>query len=638
MINITLPDNSVKKFTSPVSVAEIAGNIGAGLAKSALAGIVNNQLVDTSHMVANDANVIIITSKDQQGLEVIRHSCAHLLAQAIKQLYPTAQITIGPVIDNGFYYDISYSDRLTNDDLVILEKRMHELAQQNIPISRQLLDRDEAIKVFNNLGEAYKVKIIQEIDRNQQLSCYSQGEFMDLCRGPHVPSTSHIKFFKLMHLAGAYWRGDSKNEMLQRIYGTAWCTQKDLDDYLYKLSEADKRDHRKLGKKYDLFHMQEEAQGRVFWHPKGWTIFQIIENYIRNKIKQDYQEVRTPQLMDRSLWEKSGHWETFKENMFVIETDEYNYAIKPMSCPGHIQIYNQGLKSYRDLPLRLSEFGCCHRCEPSGALHGIMRVRSFTQDDGHIFCTPNQMNAEVNKFINLLFEVYKDFGFSNIIIKLATRPEKRVGSDESWDKAEAALRLALQEQNLSYQSSPGEGAFYGPKLEFSLSDCLDRVWQCGTLQVDFSMPERLEAQYVDEHGNRQHPVMLHRAVLGTIERFMGILLENTAGNLPVWLAPIQVVVINITDAQQKTVQNITQELLKLGYRAIEDLRNEKIGFKIREHAMQRIPFMLIVGNKEVEGNLVTVRTRDGADLGSMQLVEFINHLQDNINLLGRKSY
>jgi len=638
MINITLPDNSVKKFTSPVSVAEIAGNIGAGLAKSAIAGIVNDQLVDTSYIVANDADVVIVTSKDQQGLEVIRHSCAHLLAQAIKQLYPTAQITIGPVIDNGFYYDISYSDRLTNDDLVILEKLMHELAQQNIPISRQLLDRDEAIKVFNNLGEAYKVKIIQEIDRNQQLSCYSQGEFIDLCRGPHVPSTSHIKFFKLMHLAGAYWRGDSKNEMLQRIYGTAWCTQKDLDDYLYKLSEAEKRDHRKLGKKYDLFHLQEEAQGMIFWHPKGWTIFQIIENYIRSKIKEDYQEVCTPQLMDRSLWEQSGHWEKFKENMFIIDTDEYNYAIKPMNCPGHIQIFNQGLKSYRDLPLRLAEFGSCHRCEPSGALHGIMRVRNFTQDDAHIFCTPNQINAEANKFINLLFEVYKDFGFSDITIKLATRPEKRVGSDEIWDKAEAALSLTLQEKNLTYQLSPGEGAFYGPKLEFSLSDCLDRVWQCGTLQIDFSMPERLDAQYVDEHGNRQNPVMLHRAVLGSIERFIGVLLENTAGNLPVWLAPTQVVVINITDAQQKTAQNITQELLKLGYRAIEDLRNEKIGFKIREHAMQRIPFMLIIGNKEVEKNLVTVRTRDGADLGSMQLVEFINHLQDNINLLGRKSY
>lgn len=638
MINITLPDNSVRNFSSAVSVADIATSIGAGLGKSAIAGVVNDQLVDTSYLVEHNAKVVIITSKDISGLEVIRHSCAHLLAQAIKQLYPSAQITIGPVIDNGFYYDISYENRFTNDDLILLEKRMHELADQNIPIFRKLFARSDAIKVFNDLGEFYKVEIIKAIDTSEQLSCYSQGEFMDLCRGPHVPSTGHIKFFKLMSLAGAYWRGDSKNEMLQRIYGTCWATQKDLDDYLYKLEEAEKRDHRKLAKKYDLFHMQEEAPGMVFWHPKGWTIFKIIENYIRDKIKQDYKEVRTPQIMDRSLWEKSGHWGQFKENMFTIETEEYHFAIKPMNCPGHIQIFNQGLKSYRDLPLRLAEFGNCHRCEPSGALHGAMRTRNFTQDDAHIFCTEDQIALEAASFIDLLFAVYKDFGFENIIIKLATRPDKRVGSDAIWDKAEFALQQVLTEKQLTYQESPGEGAFYGPKLEFSLLDCLDRVWQCGTLQVDFSMPERLGAQYVDENGERKAPVMLHRAVLGSLERFIAILLETTGGNLPSWLAPVQVVVMNITDAQRQKAQDITQELTNLGYRAIEDLRNEKIGFKIREHAIQRVPFVLVVGNKEVENDLVAVRTMDGQDLGSMKLLKFVNHLQDNINLLGRKSY
>ncbi len=638
MLNITLPDNSVRKFSSVISIAQIASNIGASLGKSAIAGVVDNKLVDLSYVIEHDAKVFIITNKDLKGLEVIRHSCAHLLAQAIKKLYPTAQIAIGPVIDNGFYYDIDYSEKLTNDDLIVIEQSMRELAMQNIPISRKLLSRDDAIKAFNQLGEFYKVEIIKSIDNGEQLSCYNQGDFMDLCRGPHVPSTGHIKFFKLMSLAGAYWRGDSKNPMLQRIYGTCWATQKDLDDYLYRLEEAEKRDHRKLAKKYDLFHMQEEAPGMVFWHPKGWTIFQIIENYIRDKIKHDYQEVRTPQIIDRSLWEKSGHWEKFKQNMFAIETEEYHYAIKPMNCPAHIQIFNQGITSYRDLPVRLAEFGCCHRCEPSGSLHGIMRTRSFVQDDAHIFCTEDQIASEAAKFIDLLFDVYKDFGFDNIIIKLATRPKERVGSDVAWDKAEFALQQALNVKELEYQESPGEGAFYGPKLEFSLLDCLGRVWQCGTLQLDFSMPERLGAQYIDEHGERKIPAMLHRAVLGSLERFMAILLETTAGTLPVWLAPIQVAVINITDSQAARVQNVTQELLKLGYRAIQDLRNEKIGFKIRKHAIQRVPFVLIIGNKELENNLVSVRTADGQDLGSMQLLEFINYLQDNINLLGRKSY
>ena len=639
MLNITLPDNSVKTFSvAAVSIGEIASNIGASLAKSAIAGIVDDKLVDMSYIVDHDAKVLIITNKDQQALDIIRHSCAHLLAQAIKQLYPAAQITIGPVIDNGFYYDISYADRFTNEDLAKIEQKMHELAKQNLSISRKLFSRTAAIEMFKDLGEFYKVEIIKSIDSSEQLSCYSQGDFIDLCKGPHVPSTGHIKFFKLMSLAGAYWRGDSKNEMLQRIYGTCWANQKDLDDYLQKLAEAEKRDHRKLAKKYDLFHMQEEAPGMVFWHPKGWTIFQIIENYIRDQIKADYQEVRTPQIMDYSLWKKSGHWELFKQNMFTIETEEYNYAIKPMNCPAHIQIFNQGIKSYRDLPLRLAEFGCCHRCEPSGSLHGIMRTRSFVQDDAHIFCTEAQIPDETSKFIDLLFTVYKDFGFEKIIIKLATRPEHRVGSDAIWDKAELALQQALKDKQLVYQVNDGEGAFYGPKLEFSLLDCLDRVWQCGTLQLDFSMPERLGAQYVDEHGQRKHPVMLHRAILGSLERFIAILLETTAGNLPSWLAPVQVVVANITDSQISTVQNINKELLKLGYRSIEDLRNEKIGFKIREHAIQRIPFVLVIGNKEVDNNVVSVRTADGQDLGSMKLLEFVNHLQDSINLLGRKSY
>lgn len=639
MLNITLPDNNVKTFSVvAVSISEIASNIGSSLAKSAIAGIVDDKLVDMSYIVDHDAKVLIITNKDQQALDIIRHSCAHLLAQAIKQLYPAAQITIGPVIDNGFYYDISYADRFTNEDLAKIEQKMHELAKQNLSISRKLFSRAAAVEMFEELGEFYKVEIIKSIDSSEQLSCYSQGDFIDLCKGPHVPSTGHIKFFKLMSLAGAYWRGDSKNEMLQRIYGTCWANQKDLEDYLQRLAEAEKRDHRKLAKKYDLFHMQEEAPGMVFWHPKGWIIFQIIENYIRDQIKADYQEVRTPQIMDYSLWKKSGHWELFKQNMFTIETEEYNYAIKPMNCPAHIQIFNQGIKSYRDLPLRLAEFGCCHRCEPSGSLHGIMRTRSFVQDDAHIFCTEAQIPDETSKFIDLLFTVYKDFGFEKIIIKLATRPEHRVGSDAIWDKAESALQQALKDKQLVYQVNDGEGAFYGPKLEFSLLDCLDRVWQCGTLQLDFSMPERLGAQYVDEHGQRKHPVMLHRAILGSLERFIAILLETTAGNLPSWLAPVQVVVANITDFQISTVQNINKELLKLGYRSIEDLRNEKIGFKIREHAIQRIPFVLVIGNKEVDNNVVSVRTADGQDLGSMKLLEFVNHLQDSINLLGRKSY
>jgi threonyl-tRNA synthetase len=576
--------------------------------------------------------VKVLDVKEQQDLEVLRHSCAHLLAQAVKQLYPKAQITIGPSIENGFYYDIYYTEQFTNADLEVIEERMHKLAAANFPITKKILSRDEAIKIFSDLGEHYKVEIIKAIPETEQLSCYQQDDFIDLCRGPHVPSTGYIKAFKLMSLAGAYWRGDSKNEMLQRIYGTCWSSKKELEDYLFKLEEAEKRDHRKLAKKYDLFHMQEEAPGMVFWHPKGWIVFQIIENYIRNKIKNNYQEVRTPQIINRSLWEKSGHWDKFKENMFTIETDEHDFAIKPMNCPAHIQIFNQGIKSYRDLPVRLAEFGCCHRNEPSGSLHGAMRVRSFVQDDAHIFCTEDQIGTEAKNFIDLLFSVYKDFGFeNNIIIKLATRPTKRIGSDEIWDKAEMYLRQALKEKNLNYEENPGEGSFYGPKLEFSLLDCLDRVWQCGTLQIDYSMPALLDANYVDEHSNRKNPVMLHRAVLGTLERFIAILIEHTAGNLPSWLAPVQVVVMNITDAQQQTVQNITKQLVDLGYRAKEDLRNEKIGFKIREHAVQRVPFMLVIGNKEVESGQVAVRTRDGDNLGNMSLVEFIDKLQYSIN-------
>lgn len=567
---------------------------------------------------------------EQPNLETIRHSCAHLLAHAVKQLYPTAQITIGPAIENGFYYDISYTNKFTNEDLAIIEERMRKLADANLLIIRKTFSRSDAIKTFNDLGEKYKVEIINALPETEELSFYQQEDFIDLCRGPHVPSTGYIKHFKLMSLAGAYWRGDSKNEMLQRIYGTCWSTKKELDDYLYKLEEAEKRDHRKLAKKYDLFHLQEEAPGMLFWHPKGWTIFQIIEQYIRNKIKSSYQEVRTPQIIDRSLWEKSGHWGKFKENMFTIETEEYSFAIKPMNCPAHIQIFNQGIKSYRDLPLRLSEFGCCHRQEPSGALHGAMRLRSFTQDDAHIFCTEDQIGLEAANFIDLLFDVYKDFGFSNIIIKLATRPEKRVGNDVVWDKAESVLQRVLQDKNLKYELSPGEGAFYGPKLEFSLLDCLDRVWQCGTFQIDFSMPSSLGAEYVDEHSNRRTPVLLHRAVLGSLERFIAILLENTAGSLPIWLAPIQVVIMNITDAQQNTVSDIVKKLVNLGYRAKEDLRNEKIGFKIREHTVQRVPYMLVIGNKEMESGEVSVRTREGENLGTMSLLQFIDKLQKQI--------
>ena len=567
---------------------------------------------------------------EQPNLETIRHSCAHLLAHAVKQLYPTAQITIGPAIDNGFYYDISYVNKFTNEDLVIIEERMRKLADANLLIIRKTFSRSDAIKTFNDLGEKYKVEIINALPETEELSFYQQEDFIDLCRGPHVPSTGYIKYFKLMSLAGAYWRGDSKNEMLQRIYGTCWSTKQELDDYLYKLEEAEKRDHRKLAKKYDLFHLQEEAPGMIFWHPKGWTIFQIIEQYIRNKIKSSYQEVRTPQIIDRSLWEKSGHWDKFKENMFTIETEEYSFAIKPMNCPAHIQIFNQGIKSYRDLPLRLSEFGCCHRQEPSGALHGAMRLRSFTQDDAHIFCTEDQIGSEAANFIDLLFDVYKDFGFNNIIIKLATRPEKRVGNDVVWDKAESVLQQVLQDKNLKYELSPGEGAFYGPKLEFSLLDCLDRIWQCGTFQIDFSMPSLLDAEYVDEHSNRQTPVLLHRALLGSLERFIAILLENTAGSLPIWLAPIQVVIMNITDAQQNTVADIVKKLVNLGYRAKEDLRNEKIGFKIREHTVQRVPYMLVIGNKEMESGEVSVRTREGENLGTMSLLQFIDKLQKQI--------
>ena len=638
MLKITLDSGDIKTFHKNTSVLEILKSFNVELDKSVIAGLVNGKPVDLSYIVTEDAKLGLITEQDSRGLEIIRHSCAHLLAHAIKQMYPESQITIGPVIENGFYYDIYYPDKFSKEDLAIIEQRMHKIAVQDIPIHRKTLSKKSAIKQFEDLGEFYKVQIIKSISDEEQISCYIQEDFMDLCRGPHVPSTGHIKYFKLMSLAGAYWRGDAKNEMLQRIYGTCWSTQKELDDYLYTIAEAEKRDHRKLGKKYDLFHLQDEAPGMIFWHHKGWTIYRIIENYIREKIKFDYQEVRTPQIIDRSLWEKSGHWDKFKENMFTIETEEYHYAIKPMNCPGHVQIFNQGIKSYRDLPYRIAEFGCCHRCEPSGSLHGIMRTRSFVQDDAHIFCTEEQIASEAGLFIDLLFSVYKDFGFEKITIKLATRPTKKVGSEISWDIAESALQEVLTKKKLAYQENLGEGAFYGPKLEFSLSDCLGRSWQCGTLQLDLSMPERLDACYIDENGQKKTPVILHRAILGSLERFIAILLETTAGNLPVWLAPIQVVVANITDHQSEKVIQITKKLQNLGYRAIEDLRNEKIGFKIREHAIQRVPFVLIIGPQEVEKDLISVRTSDGENLGSMNLLQFINQLKDNVNLLGRKNY
>ncbi|MCH9645428.1 MAG: threonine--tRNA ligase [Proteobacteria bacterium] len=621
---ITLPDGTEKSFDQALSVFEVAKSIGSGLAKATLAGKVNGELVDASFVIESDASVSIVTAKDEEGLEVIRHSTAHLLAQATQMLYPDAQVTIGPVINDGFFYDFAYKDGFSEDDLAKIEKNMKKLVKQSLKIERSEMGRDEAVEFFKAKGEHYKAEIIESIPADQTLSLYKQGDFIDLCRGPHVPSTSRLKAFKLMKLAGAYWRGDSNNEMLQRVYGTAWATKEDLDAHLHRLEEAEKRDHRKIGKTQDLFHMQEEAPGMVFWHEKGWTLYQIVEQYMRSVFRDNnYKEVHTPQLIDRTLWEKSGHWDKFGDAMFTTNSENRDYAVKPMNCPAHIQIFNQGLKSYRDLPLRLAEFGSCHRNEPSGTLHGIMRVRNFVQDDGHIFVTADQIQSEVSEFIDLTFKVYKHFGFDNVDIKLSTRPEKRVGSDEVWDRAEAALAEALDAKGIKWALQEGEGAFYGPKIEFVLKDCLDREWQCGTLQVDFSMPERLDATYIAEDNSKQTPVMLHRAIVGSLERFVGILIEHYEGAFPSWLAPIQAVVLNISEKQLDFVKDVNKKLKKQGLRVISDLRNEKIGFKIREHSMQRYPYILVVGKREMENNEISVRQRGGEDLGSMSIEAFV---------------
>lgn len=626
---ITLPDATQRTVTKAMTVYQVAEQIGPSLARAAIAAEVDGQLVDLSFLIDKDVKVRILTARDPEALAIVRHSTAHLLAHAVKQLFPSAQVTIGPVIDNGFYYDFALSHRFTPDDLQKIEKRMQELVKQDLPIQRSTVTREAAIKLFRDLGEEYKAEIIGSIPEQERLSLYREGDFIDLCRGPHVPSTGKLKVFKLTHAAGAYWRGDAKNEMLQRIYGTAWLTESDLKNYLYQLEEAEKRDHRKLAKQLDLFHIQEEAPGMVFWHPNGWIIYQVIKQYIRARLQTGgYQEIQTPQLLARQLWEKSGHWDKFFKEMFSTATSENTeFAIKPMNCPGHIQVFNQGVKSYRDLPLRLAEFGSCHRNEPSGALHGLMRVRGFVQDDAHIFCTEDQIQAEVATFIDLLYAVYADFGFNEVILKLATRPEVRVGSDESWDKAEQALAQALEARGLKWTYSPGEGAFYGPKIEFSLKDCLDRVWQCGTIQVDFSMPARLGAEYVSEQGERKTPVMLHRAILGSIERFIGILIEHYAGHFPIWLAPIQVVVMTITDKQQNYAKEIGRELEELGVRVKLDLRNEKISFKIREHSLRKIPYQLVIGAKEVAAKQVAVRRQTGDDLGSMSVHMFYQMLR-----------
>ena len=633
---ITLPDGSHREYSNPLTIAEVAADIGAGLAKAAIAGKIDDKLLDTSYKIENDVELSIITDRDEDGLEVIRHSTAHLLAQAVQQIFPKAQVTIGPVIDDGFYYDFAYEPGFSESDLSKIEQKMNELVKKDLPVERQVMARDEAVKFFRDMGEEYKAKIIEDIPEDQELSLYKQGDFIDLCRGPHVPSTGKLKAFKLMKLAGAYWRGDSNNEMLQRVYGTAWANKKDLKGYLHRLEEAEKRDHRRIGKQLNLFHSQEEAPGMVFWHDKGWTLYQQIEQYIRSKLHQHgYQEVRTPQVVDRSLWEKSGHWEKFHDMMFTTHSENRDYAVKPMNCPCHVQIYNHGLRSYRDLPLRMAEFGSCHRNEPSGTLHGLMRVRNFTQDDAHIFCTEEQIQDEVINFNNMLFEVYKDFGFEDVLIKLSTRPEQRVGSDEVWDKAEAALEKALDNMGLEWELQPGEGAFYGPKIEFSLRDCIGRVWQCGTIQVDFSMPGRLGAEYVAEDGSRKTPVMLHRAIVGSMERFIGVLIEHYAGIFPLWLAPVQAVIMNITDRSLDFVNEAVKTLQNKGIRVIPDLRNEKIGFKIREHTLQKIPYMLVVGDREVENKTVAVRTRGGEDLGAMSLDELVTKLTDEIACHGR---
>ena len=617
---ITLPDGSRREFDSPVTVQEVAASIGPGLARATLAGKLNGAVVDSSCLIESDAQLAIITARDDEALELLRHDAAHVMAQAVQELYPGTQVTIGPAIEDGFYYDFARDEPFSPEDLKKIEDRMHAIVKRDLPIRREVWSRDEAIRVFAEIGENYKVEIIKAIPEGEPVSVYRQGEWFDVCRGPHLPSTGKLgKGFKLMKLAGAYWRGDSSNAMLQRIYGTAWRDKKELDDYLHRLEEAEKRDHRKLGKAMDLFHTQEEAPGMVFWHDNGWQIYLLIQDYIRGMLKhRGYLEVHTPQVLDRSLWEKSGHWEKFAADMFTTESENRTYAIKPMNCPAHIQIYNHGLKSYRDLPLRLAEFGSCLRNEPSGTLHGLMRVRGFVQDDAHIFCTEGQILGEVSDFIDLLFQVYADFGFEDVSVKLSTRPPQRVGEEVLWDKAEQALQEALDHKGLAWDLQPGEGAFYGPKIEFNLRDCLGRIWQLGTIQLDFSMPGRLGAHYIDENGNKQVPVMLHRAILGSLERFIGILIEHYAGALPLWLAPVQAVILNITDRQAEYAREIEESLINQGLRVKSDLRNEKIGYKIREHTIQRVPYLLVVGDREIETSTVAVRTREGKDLGSLK--------------------
>ena len=631
MVQITLPDGSNRQFEGPVTVAEVAQSIGAGLAKAALGGRVDGKLVDTSYPIAQDAKLAIVTAKDPDGLELIRHSTAHLLAYAVKELFPEAQVTIGPVIENGFYYDFSYKRAFTPEDLVAIEKKMTELANKDEPVVRRVLPRDEAVEYFKGLGEAYKAEIIASIPTNEDVSLYREGAFEDLCRGPHVPSTGKLKHFKLMKVAGAYWRGDHRNEMLQRIYGTAWASKDELQNYLHMLEEAEKRDHRKLGRELDLFHIDEHSPGTVFWHPKGWTLWQQVEQYMRRVYNDNgYHEVKGPQILDKTLWEKTGHWQKYRENMFITESEKRDYALKPMNCPGHILIYKQGVKSYRDLPLRYGEFGSCHRNEPSGGLHGIMRVRAFTQDDGHIFCTEDQILAECTAYTALVQKVYKDFGFTDIIYKVATRPEQRIGTDESWDKAEHALMESLRASGVEFQISEGEGAFYGPKIEYTLKDALGREWQVGTMQVDPNLPERLDAEYVGEDGARHRPMMLHRATVGSMERFIGLLIEHYAGAMPVWLSPVQVVVTGITDAQADYVQSVAKTLRNQGLRVETDLRNEKITYKIREHSLQKLPYILVVGDKEKEAGAVAVRARGNQDLGVMSLDAFAKRIAEDI--------
>ncbi|MDO8439265.1 MAG: threonine--tRNA ligase [Telluria sp.] len=632
MVSVRLPDGSERQFDGPVTVAQVAASIGTGLAKAALAGKVDGKVVDTSHLIEKDAELAIITDKDPEGLEVIRHSTAHLLAHAVKELFPDAQVTIGPVIENGFYYDFAYKRPFTPEDLAAIEKKMLEISKKDEKVSRSVMPRDEAVAYFKSIGEAYKAEIIASIPAGEDVSLYGQGGFTDLCRGPHVPSTGKLKVFKLMKLAGAYWRGDSKNEMLQRVYGTAWAKKEDQELYLHNLEEAEKRDHRKLGKQLDFFHFQDEAPGLIFWHPKGWSIWQSVEQYMRNKYQVNgYQEVKAPQILDRTLWEKTGHWENYRENMFSTESENRSYALKPMNCPGHIQIYNSGMKSYRDLPLRYGEFGQCHRNEPSGALHGVMRVRGFTQDDGHIFCTEAQIEPEVTAFHAQAMEVYDDFGFANIDVKIALRPDNRIGSEEVWDVAEEALRSALRACGVEWTELPGEGAFYGPKIEYHLKDSLGRPWQVGTMQVDFSMPSRLGAEYTADDNTKKVPVMLHRAIVGSLERFIGILIENYAGALPLWLAPVQVAVLNISDAQAEYAQEIAAQLRKSGYRVHADLRNEKITYKIREHSVQKLPYILVIGDKERDANTVAVRARGNVDLGVMSIDALVERLKHEID-------